>query len=77
MWTVFKLEGFVFVPFRTININENLQKKEIMYHKCIGLTLHQSSELLYFFDKLENVAGQKLGLFKGSKVTASRHESVG
>lgn len=34
------------------------------------------SDLLYFFDKLKDVIGQKLGLFEGSKVSPLRHERV-
>lgn len=42
-----------------------------------GLSASPGSAPLHFSDKLEDVFSEQLGLLKGSKVTTTRHQSVG
>ena len=48
-----------------------------MHDNYVGLSASMGSQLLHLFNKLDKIVGQQLGLLKGSKVTTSRHESVG
>lgn len=63
----------------TLNVLQVLQNKQRTGDVTIitGLNASVGSAILNFSNKLKDVFSEQLGLLKGSKVTTSRHQSVG